>query len=213
VISPAFVDIGGDCYGLRFFTAPVDSDNDQIPDVDDNCPQDPNPDQLDLENDGIGDVCDPEDDNDGVNDVVDNCPIDANPSQWDSDLDGIGNECDPQFGSAPILNEVDSLVAQMVAAIQAVDPPGANGLIKKLSGKNGSVNARVADAVSDFVVGSIAETEFVDRLLEALDKLDAFDNQLSAKIDNGQIPSPEAADLVDWSLEIRDLIEFLILTI
>ena len=40
------------------FTAP-DSDLDGICDSEDNCPNTFNPDQSDLENDGIGDVCDP----------------------------------------------------------------------------------------------------------------------------------------------------------
>lgn len=34
-----------------------DSDKDGIPDEVDNCPHVPNPDQADLNNDGIGDVC------------------------------------------------------------------------------------------------------------------------------------------------------------
>jgi len=36
-----------------------DSDNDGIPDIIDNCPQIPNPDQLDGNGNGIGDECDP----------------------------------------------------------------------------------------------------------------------------------------------------------
>jgi hypothetical protein len=35
-----------------------DRDGDGVPDADDNCPDDPNPDQADADGDGIGDVCD-----------------------------------------------------------------------------------------------------------------------------------------------------------
>lgn len=53
----------------------TDTDGDGILDGDDNCPNDFNPDQLDTENDGIGNVCDPDDDNDGIPDGSDNFPL------------------------------------------------------------------------------------------------------------------------------------------
>lgn len=72
-----------------------DSDQDGIPDTADNCPWVPNPDQADLDGDGVGDVCDPDDDGDGVEDGSDNCPEAPNADQADLDGDGVGDVCDP----------------------------------------------------------------------------------------------------------------------
>jgi hypothetical protein len=65
------------------------------------CPNYPDPEQLDGDYDGRGDLCDPfpedgEDDadNDGISSLDDNCPAVANQLQEDSDLDGFGDACD-----------------------------------------------------------------------------------------------------------------------
>ena len=74
--------------------APVDSDNDGVPDAEDNCPATTNPNQADFDGDKQGDVCDPDDDNDGVADWADPEPLnpdvrgapvipDANPAMVD----------------------------------------------------------------------------------------------------------------------------------
>jgi len=47
----------------------------------DNCPNDYNPDQIDIDEDGAGDTCD-------------NCPEEDNPNQEDIDKDEIGDVCD-----------------------------------------------------------------------------------------------------------------------
>lgn len=59
----------------------VDTDSDSLCGLEDNCPDIPNPDQLDEDLDGIGDACD-------------NCPKIINRAQEDTDGDGVGDACD-----------------------------------------------------------------------------------------------------------------------
>lgn len=58
-----------------------DYDNDGVPNILDNCPTVPNPDQEDSDGDGVGDACD-------------NCPDVYNPDQQDSNGNGIGDACE-----------------------------------------------------------------------------------------------------------------------
>ncbi len=83
------------------FTFTLDSDGDGVADGSDNCPSVPNPDQLDLDGDGLGNACDPDDDNDTVPDAADNCPLVPNADPADRDGDGLGDACDPTPGSTP----------------------------------------------------------------------------------------------------------------
>ncbi len=75
--------------------AGVDGDGDGVPSAQDNCPDVSNPDQADLDGDGIGDACDDDVDGDSVTNDADNCPLTPNADQADNDADGFGDACDP----------------------------------------------------------------------------------------------------------------------
>ncbi len=75
----------------------------------DNCVAVYNPEQVDTDADGKGDVCDSDDDNDSILDNLDNCVENGNYSQIDSDKDGIGDECDPLFCYVVFNNEKECL--------------------------------------------------------------------------------------------------------
>lgn len=110
--TDSFVDVvfgnyQAELYGL--ITERADTDGDGIIDLYDNAPVHANAprldmnddgginylDQLDNDQDGIGDPADDDDDNDGVLDTVDNCPFVYNPDQADTDSDGRGDASDP----------------------------------------------------------------------------------------------------------------------
>ena len=85
---------------------PVDGDEDGVPDAIDNCPAVENLEQTDLDENGVGDVCQlffVDEDGDGIADHLDNCKL-PNPQQLvgecerlsaaDTDEDGVNDGLD-----------------------------------------------------------------------------------------------------------------------
>lgn len=73
--------------------ANFDSDNDGAFDDVDVCPDIYNPDQTDMDGDGLGDICDDDIDGDSIINELDNCPYVSNTGQLDTDNNGIGDAC------------------------------------------------------------------------------------------------------------------------
>ena len=70
-----------------------DRDGDTIADANDNCPNIANTDQIDTDDDSMGDACD-DSDEDGTFDDIDTCRDVPNKLQTDTDRDGMGDVCD-----------------------------------------------------------------------------------------------------------------------
>ena len=77
---------------IAFWLYERDQDGDGYTDGTDNCPRDVNPDQIDSDNNGIGNACDDDDDGDGIGDEWDDCSPGEiewySSSETDHDTDG-----------------------------------------------------------------------------------------------------------------------------
>jgi MYXO-CTERM domain-containing protein len=86
----------------------ADDDGDGVSDINDNCPLQANPQQLNSDPNLFGDACDEDIDLDNVLDSKDNCIGDHNPEQADLDGDGRGDICDNDDDQDGVLDAADN---------------------------------------------------------------------------------------------------------
>ena len=126
----------------------------------------------------------------------------ARPQDRDADTFSF---CD--IGAFEVIGNVEDLAATAAEIIGSVNNlPGANGMISKLT----DAAQQVSDAVSAFDAQVIDLNTYLAELQTALETLNAFDNQLAAKINNGQIVEPQASQLLGASAAMHTAINALI---
>ncbi len=107
-------DTGGLSVDTSFsVTVTADADGDGVSDAEDNCPNDPNPDQADTDGDGIGDVCDP---------YPTNHPPVGNPDSYEVDL---GQTLNVSAAEGVLVNDSDADGDPITAAVVTMPAHGA----------------------------------------------------------------------------------------
>jgi len=167
-----------------------DKDKDSIPDVDDNCPEDPNVSQLDEDRNGTGDVC-----------------------QADTDVDGAPDVEEARFGSDPL--RADSTPEDLSYSAPACFDGRDNDGDGPLDGEDPGCLDQDVDWVSDAIDGCpvIADPRQEDSDDDAVgDACDPDDDNdsLGDSIDNCPVEPNEdqgdqdndgTGDACDWDLD------------
>jgi hypothetical protein len=175
----------------------IDIDEDEICDDEDNCLDVANPEQEDLDNDSIGDLCDEciDIDEDEICDDEDNCPDIANPEQEDVDGDGAGDSCDTDDDNDGISDEDDGCPYEDASGLDA-DTDGCIDTIEYLLQLIYAMN--LDKGIENSLISKVKNAQKSikrENITAAINKLQAFINQVEAQ-KGKKIPQEEAEMLI-----------------
>ncbi len=174
-----------------------DDDNDGIINAADNCPAVSNPDQVDLDNNNRGDICDPDQDNDGLIDGLDNCPSVSNADQIDLDDNKIGDACDSDADNDGIIDGLDNCPA--LANADQVDLDKNNigdacdsdqdndSIIDGLDNCPTTANSDQVDLDNNNIGDACDRDGDEDSIIDGLDNCPTVPNTNQADLDNDKI--------------------------
>jgi uncharacterized protein (TIGR03382 family) len=173
-----------------------DVDRDLVADNEDNCIAVANRDQIDTDDDLVGDACDDDDDADGVADVTDNCRLVANTGQENTDADATGNACDDDDDNDTVLDAADNcpLVANLSqddrnsdAVGDACDDEDGDGDVDAADNCPDLANGDQANADSDAQGDACDDDDDNDTVTDASDNCPLVANADQANADADQL--------------------------
>jgi hypothetical protein len=153
------------------FNSIPDSDGDGVLDDVDNCLTMANSDQLDTDNDGLGNICDIDDDNDGLDDSVESA-LGTDPLDVDSDDDGLSDfdevnfDGDPSGYQAGVDTNPNNPDTDGDGLLDGADPEPlvvlfvGDGDLAPYGAPDGNINAADLLIVQKIVFGQITPTAF-----------------------------------------------------
>ncbi|MPZ99445.1 MAG: hypothetical protein GEU80_08935 [Dehalococcoidia bacterium] len=188
----------------------VDGDEDGVADADDNCPAAANADQADLDEDGLGDLCDDDRDDDGVpnaeEDAAGSNPDDA--ASTPEMCDGLDNDAhgdvDEGFGDLDADGKADCIdddrdgdgVPNAQEDAAGSDPDDATSTPETCDGIDNDANEGIDEGFGDLDADGKADCVDDDRDGDGVPNLEE-DTAGSDPDDAASMPTPEVCDGID----------------